>query len=141
MKTRMIFAALAGLTLSIGLNAGAVSAATATGACTTGGYTANNMITYTTSGTNWLIEYVSYMFSPSNSLSTHNNVNEAMYSSSGSLLFAWNSPDTLIRTGSWYVANYFATPLVFSSGSRMVFTNIIDVPNAADPQCTVTVQR
>lgn len=110
-------------------------------ACTVNGYSATNMIDYQLSGTDWMIDYITYQYSPYNSLSTHNNLNEKMYNSSGTLVHAYSSMDNLIRDGQLHSAHYFPTPLRFAVGYKLQLQNIIDVPNDADPQCTTTFQR
>ena len=127
--------------LAITGTATGASALTSSRACTVNGYAATNMIDYQLSGTDWMIYYITYQYSPYNALSTHNNLNERMYNSSGTMLYSYNSMDNLIRDGEMYSAHYFTNPLKFSIGYKLQLINIIDVPNASDPQCTTTFQR
>ena len=135
-----MIAVVAAITGAAGFASGA-SALTISRACTVNGYSATNMLDYSLSGTDWMIRYITYTYSPYSSASTHNNLNERMYNSSGTLIYAYDSMDNLLRDGVLHSAHYFTTPQPFSLGQKLQLTNIFDVPNATDPQCTTTFQR
>lgn len=117
------------------------SAYTTSAACVANGYPVTNLLDYDIVGSNWNIRYILYIYSPYNALSTHNNLNERLYNSTGGLVYAYDSMDNLVRDGQMRSAHYFTNPLTFSVGQTLRLTNIIDVPNAADPQCTTSFYR
>lgn len=140
MKKKLLAGIMTGVVGIFGFTTSA-SAATISAGCVAGGYPVTNTLDYRVVGSNWEIRYILYQYSPSNQLSVHNNLNERLYSSSGSLLYAFNSTDTLLRDGELHSAHYFTYPLIFSIGQNLRLTNIIDVPNAADPQCNTNFYR
>ena len=139
-KIKVFFGLLTAIAGLFGFASGA-SALTYSRSCATGSYAAINMLDYGLSGTTWLINYITYTYTPYNSASTHNNLNERLYNSSGTLVHAYNSMDNLLRDGTLHSAHYFTTPLPFGVGQKLQLTNIFHVPNASDPQCTTTFQR
>jgi hypothetical protein len=139
-KTKVLYGLLIAIAGLFSFTSGA-SALTYPLACTNGNYAATNMLDYSLSGTAWFINYITYTYTPYQSASTHNNLNERMFNLSGTLIYAYNSMDNLLRDGNLHAAHYFTTPLQFAVGQKLQLTNIFDVPNAADPQCTTTFQR
>jgi hypothetical protein len=139
-KIKLAFVGFAAMLGTLGW-ASNVNALTSTDICTSGIYFARNYLDYELSGSTWMIRYIGYLYTPSNSVSTHNNLNERLYSSSNSLIYSYNSPDNLVRDGQLHWTHYFVNPLAFSVGQTLKLTNIFDVPNAADPQCTTSFYR
>ena len=138
-KIKITFVGLAAMLGTLGWASNA-NALISTDTCTSGIYFARNYLDYELSGSTWMIRYIGYLYAPSNSASTHNNLNERLYNSSNSLIYSYNSPDNLVRDNQLHWTHYFSSPLAFSSGQTLKLINIFDVPNASDPQCTTTFQ-
>ena len=114
------------------------SALTANRACIAGSsYSASNLVSYTSSGGVWNITQTQYRYGPALSTSTHNNMNEAVYNSGGTLLWSYNSSDALVRDNAWHVSHNISggVNVNVGAGSQFRVMNIIDVPGASDPSC------
>jgi hypothetical protein len=104
-----------------------------------GSYRGDNWIFYyTTSATQFELDYTWYRFSPALARSTYNNQNIKFYG--GSNYASYNSPDNLVRDGEEHVGLSYPDTLGDVTGnvgqSNIAFTDIFDVPNATDPRCT-----
>ena len=124
----------------LGLNTPAASALTASRSCTIGSsYSASNVVTYTSYNGTWNITKTEYRYGPADSNSTHNNMNEYVYNSSGTLLWSYFSPDSLVRDNAWHTSHTISggVNVAVSIGSSFRVTNIIDVPGSSDPSCGV----
>ena len=124
----------------LGMGATGANALTQSRSCIAGGsYSANNNITYTANNGAWVITKTEYRYGPADANSTHNNMNEYIYNSAGTLLWSYFSPDSLVRDNVLHTSHTISggVTVSVSLGSTFRVTNIIDVPGASDPSCGV----